>query len=95
MTSKLVLPFDIFPRWNFLDVVVNLQRWDDTSPGLLEKVIMVYWGIWENRNVLRLGGKGKADRTLLRSALHLVDEYHAENEVKAGNRTESAPMVTW
>ena len=45
--------------------------------------------------MLRLGGKGKADRTLLRSALHLVDEYHAENEVKAGNRTESAPMVTW
>ena len=95
MTSKLVLPFDIFPRWNFFDVVVNLQRWDDTSPGLLEKVIMVCWGIWENRNVLRLGGKGKADRTLLRSALHLVDEYHAENEVKPGNRTESAPMVTW
>ena len=40
-------------------------------------------------------GKGKAGRTLLRSALHMVDEYHAANEVKAGNRTEAAPMVTW
>ena len=42
MTSKFVLPFEISPSWNFLDVVENLQKWDDTCPGLLEKVITVF-----------------------------------------------------
>ena len=41
MSSKLVLPFEISPSWKFLDVVENLQRWEKTCPGLLEKVIMV------------------------------------------------------
>ena len=51
-------------------MVENLLRWEDTNPGLMEKVIMVCWGIWKNRNVLRLGGKGQAGRTLLRGAMH-------------------------
>ena len=45
--------------------------------------------------MLRLGGKGKAGRTLLRSALHLVDEYYVANEVKARNRTKVAPTIAW
>ena len=40
-------------------------------------------------------GKGKAGRTLLRSALHMVDEYHAANEVKARNRTKVTTIVAW
>ena len=94
-TSKLVLPFKIPPRWSFLDVVENLLRWEDTSLGLLEKVITVCWGIWKNRNVLCLGGKGQAGCTLLRGAMHLVDDFLAANELKSGNRVEASPMVVW
>ena len=80
-TSKLVFPFDISPRWSFLDVVENCLRWEDTNPGLLEVIITVCWGIWKDRNMLRLGGKGQASRTILRSAMHLVDEFRAANEL--------------
>ena len=76
-------------------MVEYFLRWEDTSPRLLERVITVCWGIWKNRNVLRLGGKGQAGRTLLRSSMHLVDEFHAANELKSGNRVEASPMVVW
>ncbi|KAK7836650.1 hypothetical protein CFP56_022247, partial [Quercus suber] len=60
-----------------------LQRCEDTRPGLLERVITVCWGIWKNRNELRIGGKGKAGRTILRNAMNLVDEFLAANEPRA------------
>ena len=80
-TSKLVFPFEISLRWSFLDVVENCLRWEDTNPGLLEVIITVCWGVWKDRNALRLGGKGQASRTILRSAMHLVDEFRAANEL--------------
>ena len=58
--SKFVLPFEISPQWNFLDVFENLQRCDHSRPGQMEQFITVCWGIWKNRNNLRMGGKGKA-----------------------------------
>ena len=67
-------------------MVENLLRWEDTNPGLMEKVIMVCWGIWKNRNVLCLGGKGQASCTLLRGAMHLVDDFLEANELKSRNR---------
>ena len=95
MTSKLVFPFEISLRWSFLDVVENCLRWEDTSPGLLEEIITVCWGIWKDRNVLRLGGKGQASHTILSSALHLLDEFRAANELKSGIWAEAPPMVVW
>ena len=94
-TSKLVFPFEISPRWSFLDVVENCLRWEDTNPGLLEEIITVCWGIWKDRNVLRLGGKGQVGRTILRSAMHLVDEFCAANGLKSRIRAEASPMVVW
>ncbi|KAK7857021.1 putative ribonuclease h protein, partial [Quercus suber] len=94
-SSKLVFPFEISPSWSFLDVVENFMRWVDISSGLLEKVITVCWGIWKNRNVLRLGGKGQAGCTILRGAMHLVGEFHAANESKHENRAGEAPVVVW
>ncbi|KAK7845899.1 hypothetical protein CFP56_008785 [Quercus suber] len=41
----------------------------------MEQFVSVCWGIWKNRNDLRMGGKGKAGRTVIRNALHLVEEF--------------------
>lgn len=73
--SKFAVPFEISTRWNFLDVVENLQRCEHTRPGLMEHFITVCWGIWKNRNDLRTRGKGKAGRVILRNAMHLVEEF--------------------
>ena len=59
-SSKFVLPFEISASWNFVDVIANLQKCKHLQPGLLELVTTVCWGIWKNRNDLRMGGKGKA-----------------------------------
>nr|XP_023880230.1 uncharacterized protein LOC111992585 [Quercus suber] len=94
-SSKFVIPFEISLSWNFLDVVENLQRREESCPGLLEKVIMVCWSIWKNRNVLRLGGKGMAGCSLVRGALYLVDEFLEANVEKLENWVETTSMVAW
>lgn len=94
-TSKFVLPFDISIRWNFLDMVENLQRREDIGLGLLERVITICWGIWKNKSVLRLGGKGIVGRTILRNAMLLVEEFHIANESKTRNQIEATPTVSW
>ncbi|XP_030959214.1 uncharacterized protein LOC115981185 [Quercus lobata] len=93
--SKIVLPFEISKFWSFLDVIENLQQCKDTRPDLLEQVITVCWGIWKNRNELRMGGKGKAGRTILRNAMNLVDELHAANEQRLEAQVETTPTISW
>ena len=80
--SKFALPFEILTQWSFLDVVANLQKCDQSWPGQMEKFITICWGIWKDRNGLRMGGKGKAGRTILRNAVHLVEEFWLANEEK-------------
>lgn len=93
--SKFASPFEISTRWNFLDVVENLQRCEHTWPGLMEQFIAVCWGIWKNRNDLWTGGKGKAGRVILRNAMHLVEEFQVANESKAEDRVDPTPLVPW
>nr|XP_023881644.1 uncharacterized protein LOC111994020 [Quercus suber] len=81
-SSKLVLPFVIDQSWTFLDIIQCLQNWETTQPSLLEKTISVCWGIWRDRNERRTGGLGKPGRVILKSALNLVEEYCATNEVR-------------
>ena len=48
--SKLAIPFQISPEWEFLDVIGQLLGRSKAFPVLLERVIMICWGIWKNRN---------------------------------------------
>ena len=93
--SKFALLFEILSHWSFLDVIENLQRCDHYWLGQLEQVITVCWGIWKNRNELRMGGKGKAGRTMVRNAIHLVEEFRAANEGKIEHPGETIPPVFW
>ena len=93
--SKFTVPFDISPQWNFLDMVENLQRCDHFRPGQMEQFITVCWGIWKNGKDLRMGGKGKAGRTVVRNALHLVEEFRSANETKTEHQAEPVPVVSW
>ena len=83
---KLALPFAIVPSWTFLDVMQNLQKWEGSQPSLTKKVISIFWGIWKDRNERRMGGKGKSRREILKTSLHLVEEYHAKQ-----SQTERCP----
>ncbi|KAK7845520.1 putative ribonuclease h protein [Quercus suber] len=93
--SKFALPFEISASWKFMDVLENLQRCEHLRPGLLEQVTTVCWGIWKNRNDLRMGGKGKAGRTILRNAMNLVAEFQNANEAKTEHLSVTPATVSW
>ena len=61
----------------------------------MEQFIIVCWGIWKNRNDLRMGGKGKVGRTVLRNALHLVEEFRSTTEAKTEHLAEPMLVVSW
>ncbi|KAK7860161.1 putative ribonuclease h protein [Quercus suber] len=86
-SSKFYLPFDIGPTWSFLDVLENLQRFEDVQPGLTERFISVCWGIWKERNIIRTGGSSKPGRVTLKNSLGLMNEYQLANE---GSRNPAA-----
>ena len=73
----------------------NLQRNEHLRPGLLEQVTTVCWGIWKNRNDLRVGGKGKAGRTILRNAMNLVADYQNANGTKTGHLRNTPATTSW
>ena len=77
--NKFAFPFEFLAKEKFLDVVECLQRCEHHRPGLLEQFISVCWGIWKNRNDLRMGDKGKAGRIILRNAMLLVEDYRVIN----------------
>ena len=93
--SKFALPFKILPQWNFLDILEKLQGCDHSRPGQMEQFITVCWGIWKNRNDLRMGGKGKAGRTVLRNALHLMEEFRSATEAKTEHLAKPMSVVSW
>ena len=65
------------------------------STWAAELFIAICWGVWKNINDLRMGGKGKAGRSILRNALLLVEEYRAANEPKTEHLPEPPASVSW
>lgn len=53
------------------------------------------WGIWKDRNDKRMGGTGKPGREVLKTSLHLVEEYHAVNEARQEVTQGVRPVITW
>ena len=58
-----------------MEVMCQVQQWDDFLLVLGERTIMVCWGIRKNRNELHYGGKGRSGRAVVQSALMLLEEY--------------------
>ena len=54
-SCKLSFPFEIHPSWDYMDVIWLLQKWEESRPGILERTVMICWGIWIERNEVRHG----------------------------------------
>ncbi|KAK9986188.1 hypothetical protein SO802_031139 [Lithocarpus litseifolius] len=71
------------------------QKWSDLLPGMVERTVMICWGIWKDWNEICHGGKGRPGRAVVRSALMLLEEYQSVNESSEAVQ-ESTPMtVKW
>ena len=73
----------LFPKtydWHvlsFLDLlwfIVVVEQWDQYR---VEKVVMVAWAIWQNRNEQRVGGKVKNGSIVVHGAMDYLQEYQA------------------
>ena len=74
-SCKLSFPFDFQPSWDFMDVIWLLQKWEESQPGILERAIMIYWGIWKNRNEVSHGAKRRSGLAVTRSSLSLLEKF--------------------
>ena len=80
LSSKLIMPFEISPSWKFIDAMWKLQKWSDECPGLVERTIMVCWGIWKQRNEVKHGGVSQNGLAIVKSSLRILDEFQVANE---------------
>ena len=59
--------YEINPKWTFMDVMWQLQRWMESYPNLVEYAIAICWGIWKDRNTARHGGKCREGKAIVRA----------------------------
>ena len=70
-SCKLSFPFEIQSLWEYMDVICHLQKWEESRPRILERTVMICWGIWKDRNEVRHGGRLRSGKTVTRSSLSL------------------------
>ena len=94
-SSKLIFPFEINPSWKFIDMMWKLQKWSTMCPGLVERTIMVCWGIWKHRNEVRHGGVRRTGSAIVRSSLRMLDEFQVANKPPQTTRTSTTMEIKW
>ncbi|KAK7839286.1 hypothetical protein CFP56_018191 [Quercus suber] len=87
-SCKLSFPFEIQSTWDFMDVVWHLHLWEEARPGILERAIMICWGIWKKRNEIIHDGKRQSGLAVVKSSLRLLEDFQAAN-------VNSMPIGIW
>lgn len=93
--SKLVTPFEISPTWTFMDVMWQFQRWTESHPGLMERAIVICWGIWKDRNTAIHGGKRRDGKAIGRSSLRVLDEFQLANVRLLAPTRQPSNEIKW
>ena len=89
------MPFEIRPSWKFMDVMWQLQRWTESCPRLVERTIVICWGIWKNRNEVRHGDIRRNGKAIVRSLLRVLDEFQIANERPQSTREPFPNEIKW
>ena len=89
------MPFEIRPSWKFMDVMWQLQRWTESCPRLVERTIVICWGIWKNRNEVRHGDICRNGKAIVRSSLRALDEFQIANERPQSTREPFPNEIKW
>ena len=94
---ELVLEFTVFlyKSWKFIDVFWKLQKWSDSCPDLVERIVTLCWGIWKYRNERRHGGVRRNGLAVVRSSLSLLDEFQVANENPQPPRLANITETKW
>ena len=78
-----------------MELMCQAQKWSDFLLGLVERTIMICWGIWKDWNEICHGGKGRPGKAVVWSALMLLDEYQSVNESPEIAQESTLVTVKW
>ena len=71
-------------RWNHRVICLGLPKhsrhlgigkFDTFEEDMIEKIIMISWMLWTNRNEVRNGGVKKSGKAVIHGALNYLGEY--------------------
>ncbi|KAL0011877.1 hypothetical protein SO802_006985, partial [Lithocarpus litseifolius] len=77
--------------WSKLAVLVE----DRVDEDKVAQVICITWAMWNNRNVIRLGGKSRTAREVVCWAMHYLEEYRAAMACMASEDTMVKARSVW
>ena len=69
--------------------------WSDVCPGLVERTILVCWGIWKHQNEVRHGGVSRNGLPIVRSSLQILDEFQVANETPQTTGASTTKEIKW
>ena len=69
--------------------------WSDVCPGLVERTILVCWGIWKHQNEVRHGGVSRNGLPIVRSLLRILDEFQVANETPQTTGASTTKEIKW
>ncbi|KAK9994080.1 hypothetical protein SO802_023783 [Lithocarpus litseifolius] len=70
------------------------QKWEESRPGILERTVMICWGIWKDRNEVRHEDRLRSGQTVTRTSLSLLEDFQVANERPTAT-TERNHVVKW
>ena len=94
-SCKLSFPFEIQPTWDFMDVIWHLQLWEEARPGLLERAVMIYWGIWKERNEINHGSKRRSGLAVVKSSMRPLEDFQVVNVISMPIGVRNQVAVKW
>jgi len=62
-----------------------IAKWEQ---DMIEKIIMISWMLWTNRNDVRNGGVKKSGKAVIHGALNYLGEYQSSQAVKIMQTTK-------
>ena len=62
---------------------------------MLERWVLIYWGIWKSRNEVRHGGKKRPRPVIVRNAMRLLEDYHSANVKPSQSSLNTQNIAIW
>lgn len=72
----------------FTDILWRSGMNPNNGSNLLDIILMIAWCIWKNKNEVRHGGRKHTAAEMFETAIRLLDEYNAAQEVPVQHRED-------
>ncbi|KAK9985868.1 hypothetical protein SO802_030819 [Lithocarpus litseifolius] len=93
--SKLIIPSNLDQCRSFKDLMWRLLMIDEARFDLAAKMVTGAWSLWNNRNVVRVGGVRKAGDVLMRGVVQYLEENNEATSLSSHIETPAVQAHSW